>query len=142
MRECVEDDVFAWGKRAREDAMTPTGFEGLSAAELLTRVPNVWPDRPNVRPNDPLASHIAADRAAKKIPTALAVERALEVAGHPVTSDEVYRIARHSLGFACTPQRVRTVLSEEEGGPWVRLDECGVSEFGNPAHLWTLKEAA
>ena len=39
MNGYVEDDVFAWGKRAREDAVTPTGFEGLSAAELLT--PNV-----------------------------------------------------------------------------------------------------
>lgn len=142
MSEYFEDDVFGYRKRAFEDAMTPTGFEGLTASDLLTRVPNVWPDRPNVRPTDPETSHIAADRAVKRVPTILAVERALETAGHPVTADVVFEIARHSLGFKVTPQRVRTVLAEENGGPWVRLDECGVSEFGNPAHLWTLKDAA
>jgi hypothetical protein len=31
-----EDDVFVWRKRSLEDAMTPTGFEGMSAVELLT----------------------------------------------------------------------------------------------------------
>ena len=39
MSDYLEDDVFVWRKRSLEDAMTPTGFEGLSAAELLT--PNV-----------------------------------------------------------------------------------------------------
>lgn len=137
-----EDDVFLPVKRVREDAMIPTGFEGLSAGELLTSVPNVWPNSPNVRTTDPGTSHAAADRAVRRVPTVVAVEQALETAGHPVTADEVYRIARHSLGYRCTPQRVRTVLAEENGGPWVRLDECGISEYGNPAHLWSLKDAA
>ncbi|MDR6868939.1 hypothetical protein J2Y69_003565 [Microbacterium resistens] len=104
--------------------------------------PTVYNDSPRVRPSDPLTSHRAADVAVKRVPTVLAVERALSAAGHPITADEVYRIARNSLGFYCTPQRVRTVLSEENGGPWVRLDECGESEYGNPSHLWALKEAA
>lgn len=40
-----EDDVFAWGKRAREDAMTPTGFEGAPGPFLCRtqrRGANAW----------------------------------------------------------------------------------------------------
>lgn len=104
-----------------------------------TLPPAVWPGNPNVRTTDPITSSIAADRAVvRKVGTKLAVERALANAGHPVTADEVWRIARHDLGYPVTPQRVRTVLSEENGGPWVRLDETAPSEFGNPSHLWAL----
>lgn len=132
--------MFGAAKRAREQWDEPTPFEGLSGPELLTSV--VWPESPHVRRADPVTSHAAADGAVRRVPTVLVVERALQTAGHPVTADVVYEIARHSLGFACTPQRVRTVLAEENGGPWVRLDECGVSVFGNPSHLWKLKDAA
>jgi hypothetical protein len=99
-------------------------------------------ERADVRRTDPLTSHLARDRAVKRVPTILAVEQALVAAGHPVVADEVYRIARFQLGYRCTPQRVRTVLKEENGGPWERLDEVGESEFGNPAHLWQLREVA
>lgn len=101
-------------------------------------LPIVYPDSPRVRRTDPITSSLAADRSVGRVPTKLAVERALETAGHPVTADEVYRIARHELGYRCTPQRVRTVLAEENGGPWRRLDAVGQSEYGNPAHLWGL----
>lgn len=101
-------------------------------------IPTVWPGSPNTRLTDPTTSHHAADVAVSRISTRLAVERALENVGHPVTADEVYRVAHDVLGYRVTPQRVRTVLAEENGGPWVRLDDTAPSEYGNPAHLWTL----
>jgi len=33
-----EDDIFAWRRRLLEESMIPTGFEGLTADDLLTRV--------------------------------------------------------------------------------------------------------
>ena len=103
-------------------------------------------DTARVRAGDPVESHVAADRTVGRAPTKLAVERALQAAGRPVTADEVYRIARFELGFLCTPQRVRTVLAEHSAGG--EFDTVfahvsgGVSEFGNPARLWTLAGAA
>lgn len=97
-------------------------------------------DSPRVRRTDPTTSHVAADRTAHRAKdTKRAVYAALETAGHPITADQVYDLARQ-MGFFCTPQRVRTVLAEENGGPWVRLDDTGVSVHGNPSHLWALKE--
>jgi len=104
-------------------------------------IPAVYPDAPNVRRTDPLTSHIAADKATGKVLTKLAVERALTAIGHPATSDQIHRMAHQELGFRVTPQRVRTVLAEENGGPWNRLDELGLSEYDNPAHLWALNES-
>lgn len=99
-------------------------------------------DTPRARRTDPSTSHRVADITAgpKRLATKHVVERALHTAGHPITSDEVYRIARHELGLFCTPQRVRTVLAEENSGPWVRLPDTGASEFGNDAHLWAINE--
>ena len=104
----------------------------------LSMLPIVWPDVANVRRTDPHTAHHAADIAVTRISTKLAVERALENAGRPVTADEAHRIAHDILGYRVTSQRVRTVLAEENGGPWVRLDDTAPSEYGNPAHLWTL----
>lgn len=102
--------------------------------------PLIFPDdSPNVRADHPVESHIAADRAVGRVPTKIAVEKALQAAGHPIIADEVYRIARFELGFRCTPQRVRTVLANEAAFVPV---EGGVSEFGNPARLWSLGDAA
>lgn len=106
---------------------------------LFEMVPMVYPGAPDARRSDPVTSHVAADRAVR-VPAALAVERALIAAGRPVIADEVYRIARFELGLFCTPQRVRTVLAEKKGGPWVRLEETAMTGFGNPAHLWVAKE--
>src|SRR5690606_16141116 len=120
---------------ARRRGLTHTPMEeAMSSNEEYTAemLPMVWPDAANVRLTDPAESHIAADRAVGRVPTKLAVERALETAGHPVTSDEVWRIARQELGYMCTPQRVRTVLAEEAAFVAV---EGGLSEFGNPARL-------
>lgn len=100
--------------------------------------PTVWPGSPNVRTTDPITSHQAADVAVTRISTKLAVERALANAGHPVTADEVWRIARHDLGYPVSPSRVRTVLAEENGVSWHRLPDTAPSEMGNPSHLWAL----
>ena len=118
--------------------MSTENTTGQIRWDIEPPVPPVWPDAPHVRRTDPETSHRAADAAVKRIGTKLAVERALANAGHPVTADEVYRVAHDVLGYRVTPQRVRTVLAEENGGPWVRLDETALSEYGNPAHLWTL----
>lgn len=118
--------------------MSTENTTGQIRWDIEPPVPPVWPDAPHVRRTDPETSHRAADAAVKRIGTKLAVERALANAGHPVTADEVWRIARHDLGYPVSPSRVRTVLAEENGGPWVRLDATAPSEFGNPSHLWAL----
>jgi hypothetical protein len=95
-------------------------------------------DTARARRTDPRTSHIAAEKAGRRAKdTKRAVYAALETAGRPITADRIYDLARQ-LGHYCTPERVRTVLSENNGGAWVRLDELGQSAHGNPAHLWKL----
>ncbi|GAA1915029.1 hypothetical protein GCM10009775_04330 [Microbacterium aoyamense] len=115
------------------------------------QIPTVYPESPNVRRTDPLTSHIAADRAVKRIPTLQAIEKALHAAGEPLTADEIWTRLRTEHGFFCSHERVRTVLNEGSGQSvresvrshtFVRLDETRPSDLGNPAHLWTLAEAA
>ena len=114
-------------------------------------LPLVWDDAPNVRATDPETSHHAADIAVKRVPTKLAIERALEAAGHPLTADEIWTRLRNDHGYFCSRERVRTVLNEGAGlssrprdhfHAFVRLDETAPSELGNPAHLWTLADAS
>lgn len=96
-------------------------------------LPMIWPDAPNVRRADPVESSVAADRAVARALTKDAVRAALARIGSG-TSEEVWATAR-ALGFYCTPQRVRTVLKEEDE---FVAREGGVSEFGNPARVWTV----
>lgn len=97
-------------------------------------LPVVWPDAPNVRASHPVESHIAADRAVKRVPTVWAVRAALRRIGSG-TSGQVWEAAR-AQGFLCTPQRVRSVLAEEDE---FVAREGGVSEYGNPARVWSIK---
>jgi hypothetical protein len=104
------------------------------------------------RSDDPRTSHDAARVAVKRVPTKLAVERALEAMGRPATSDEIHRFARFELGYYCTPQRVRTVLAEYAAGgkmvgrghpvSFTVTGEYAPSENGNDARLWTLAGGA
>ena len=108
-------------------------------------------DSPRARRTDVIESHIAADiSAGKRVPQKVAVHRALEAAGKPITSDDVFKLARR-MGLYCTPERVRTILAEHRhsddpekqgkyGSEFVAVSG-GKSTFGNPAQLWALREA-
>ncbi|WP_308491061.1 hypothetical protein [Microbacterium terrisoli] len=113
-------------------------------------LPIVWDDSPRARRTDPIESHIAADvSGGKRVPQKIAVARALEAAGHPITADEVFRLARR-MGLYCTRERVRTILAEhrhsedpekqgEYGSEFVAVSG-GRSALGNAAQLWALRE--
>jgi hypothetical protein len=113
-------------------------------------LPIVWDDSPRARRTDPIESHIAADvSAGKRVPQKVAVARALEAVGHPITADEVFRLARR-MGLYCTRERVRTILAEhrhsddpekqgEYGSEFVAVSG-GRSALGNAAQLWSLRE--
>ena len=103
-------------------------------------VETVFPGSPDVRRTDPVTSHEARDRAVKSVKVARLIEAAFERAGHPMVADEVHRVIVQEVGVLVTPERVRTVLKENDGIAWVRLDETGVSHRGNRAHLWALRE--
>ena len=116
---------------------------------VMSLPPMILPDdSPRVRSRDPLESHRAADKSGgRRTPQKLAVEAALEAAGRPITSDEVYRLARR-MGLYCTEQRVRTILAEHaKGNEHAKQGKYG-SEFvavaggtsvnGNDARLWAL----
>ena len=108
-------------------------------------------DSPRARRSDPIEAHIAADvSAGKRVPQKVGVQRALEAAGEPITSDDGFKLAR-GRGLDCTPERVRTILSEHRhsddpekqgkyGSEFVAVSG-GKSTFGNPAQLWALREA-
>ena len=100
----------------------------------------VWPDGADTRRTDPLTSHEARDRAVKSVKVARLIEEAFERTGHPMVADEVHRVIVQEVGVLVTPERVRTVLKENDGLAWERLDETGVSHRGNRAHLWALRE--
>lgn len=104
-----------------------------------------------VRSSDPQTSHDAAAVAVKRVPTKLAIERVLTAAGRPLTADEIWTRLRYNFGYACSHERVRTVLNEGAGlarrtsarfDAFKRLPDTAPSELGNPAHLWTLAGAA
>ena len=105
-------------------------------------VETVFPGSPDVRRTDPVTSHEARDRAVKSVKVARLIEAAFERAGHPMVADEVHRVIVQEVGVLVTPERVRTVLKENDGLAWERLDETGVSHRGNRAHLWALREDA
>lgn len=105
-------------------------------------VETVFPGSPDVRRTDPVTSHEARDRAVKSVKVARLIEAAFERAGHPMVADEVHRVIVQEVGVLVTPERVRTVLKENDGIAWERLDETGVSHRGNRAHLWALREEA
>lgn len=99
--------------------------------------PLVWPDTPDVRRTDPTTSHIAADRAVKKTPVKLAIERVLTDAARPLTADQIWGHLRNYYGVLndgaglCSRRRDRFHA-------FTRLEETAPSDLGNPAHLWTL----
>lgn len=110
-------------------------------------------DSPRARRSDPAESHIAADvSGGRRVPQKVAVHAALEAAGKPISSDEVFRLARR-MGLYCTESRVRTILSEhryspddptaqgEYGSEFIAVSG-GKSVHGNPAQLWALREDA
>ena len=106
---------------------------------MVTR-PTVWPESADTRRTDPETSHQARDRAVKSAKVARLIESAFERAGHPMVADEVHRVIVQEIGESVTPERVRTVLKENDGLAWVRLDETGMSHRGNPSHLWAMRE--
>lgn len=111
----------------------------------------IFDDSPRVRESDPLTSHQAADKTSKKrTPAKLAIFQVLEASNKPLTSDQVWRNLRNDLGYFCSKERVRTVLNEGAGlskresvrfNAFVRLEDTGLSDNGNRAHLWTLAGA-
>ncbi|WP_405375906.1 MULTISPECIES: hypothetical protein [unclassified Microbacterium] len=112
--------------------------------------PTVYPGSADVRRSDPLTSHTAADNATSKLPVKLFIERALESAGRPLTADAIWTRMRTEFGYYCSRERVRTVLNEGAGkskrvsarfNAFVRLDELGESDLGNPSHLWALNDS-
>lgn len=118
---------------------------------MTDSTPIVWPDSPNVRRTDPAVSHQAANRAVKRTPTKLAIERVLADTTIGLTADEIWHRLRNHYGYYCSRERVRTVLNEGAGlskresvrfNAFTRLDETGLSDNGNPAHLWTLAGGA
>ena len=115
------------------------------------QLPLVWPDTADVRRTDPPASHTAADRAVRKVPVKLGVERVLADAGRPLTADQIWGHLRNYYGVYCSRERVRTVLNEGAGlasrardrfHAFTRLAETAPSDLGNPSHLWTLAGGA
>ena len=118
----------------------------------INSIPGIFPDdTARVRSTDPLTSHTAADRSKKRGLVKVAIERVLAASSEPLTADAIYTKLRNDHGFYCSRERVRTVLNEGAGlskresvrfDSFVRLPETGVSDLGNPAHLWALKEAA
>lgn len=111
----------------------------------------LWDDSPRARKSDPIESHIAADKSSgRRVPQKVAVARALEAAGRPISADEVFRLARR-MGLYCTRERVRTILSEHRyspddpekqgayGSEFVATSG-GKSALGNAAQLWALTE--
>ena len=111
----------------------------------------IFPESPNVRSTDPLASHLAADTAVRRVPTKLAIERCLEAAGRPLTADEIWTRLRYNHGYYCSHERVRTVLNEGSGKSrresvrfhaFERVEgQLGTSDMGNAASLWRLRDA-
>jgi hypothetical protein len=114
-------------------------------------LPLIFPDdTPRARRTDPIESHMAADKsAAKRVPQKVAVAAALEAAGHPISADEVFKLARR-MGLYCTRERVRTILAEHRhdpdnpdrqgayGSEFVAV-HGGKSALGNAAQLWALR---
>lgn len=119
----------------------------MSNPIMPEQLPLVFPDSPDTRRTDPTTSHIAADRAVKKTPVKLAIERVLTDTSRPLTADQIWSHLRNYYGVYCSKERVRTVLNEGAGKcrrtrdrfhAFVRLDDTAPSDLGNPAHLWTL----
>ena len=119
----------------------------MSLPMMPEQLPLVFPDSPDTRRTDPTTSHIAADRAVKKTPVKLAIERVLTDTSRPLTADQIWSHLRNYYGVYCSKERVRTVLNEGAGKcarvkdrfhAFVRLDDTAPSDLGNPAHLWAL----
>lgn len=122
----------------------------MSAAPILPHdiPPVIFDDSPRARRTDPTTSHQAADQTAHtRIPTKLAIERVLADTTIGLTADEIWHRLRNHYGYYCSKERVRTVLNEGAGlskresvrfNAFTRLPETGLSDNGNPAHLWTL----
>ena len=126
----------------------------MSVTPILPHtLPTIYPDdTARVRATDPATSHLAGDKTAHtRIPTKLAIERVLTDTTIGLTADEIWHRLRNHYGFYCSKERVRTVLNEGAGlskrtrdrfHAFTRLDETGLSDNGNAAHLWTLAGGA
>lgn len=124
----------------------------MSNPMMPDHIPTIYPDdSPRVRRTDPITAHQAADRAVKRTPVKLAIERVLADTTIGLTADEIWHRLRNHYGFYCSKERVRTVLNEGAGlskresvrfNAFTRLEETGLSDNGNRAHLWTLAGGA
>ncbi len=123
----------------------------MDTTSMPDGIPTIYPDdTARARRTDPLTSHQAADRAVKRTPVKLAIERVLADTTIGLTADEIWHRLRNHYGYYCSKERVRTVLNEGAGlcarprdrfNAFTRLDETGLSDNGNPAHLWALAGA-
>lgn len=124
----------------------------MSNPMMPDNIPTIYPDdSARVRRTDPITAHQAADRAVKRTPVKLAIERVLNDTTIGLTADEIWHRLRNHYGFYCSKERVRTVLNEGAGlskresvrfNAFTRLEDTGLSDNGNRAHLWTLAGGA
>lgn len=120
----------------------------MDTTSMPDNIPTIYPDdSARARRTDPLTSHHAADNSVKRTPAKLAIERVLADTTIGLTADEIWHRLRNHYGFYCSKERVRTALNEGAGlakrtrdrfNAFTRLEDTGLSDNGNPAHLWTL----